>query len=226
MPTVVCTPASEGNIDAAAEALRRGDLAIVPSDTVYGIAADIRIDAAVQAVYEAKGKRHTAPLQLLFAGPALVDRYAILTPQARALVEAIGPGGWTIIVPAAPGWTSPALAGGSTVGFRMPDCQPLRAVIEALGGPLAASSANRHGGPSPATCAAAVAQVGEHVSIALDAGPAAAGLDSTVVDCAGTDVVILREGAIDRHTVARILGLDAVTVVRSVRPDHDGRERQ
>lgn len=218
MPTVSCLPASEASTQRAAHALRSGELAILPTDTVYGVAAGIHDDVAVAAIYRAKGKAYTAPLQLLFAGPALVERYATLNAQARRLVDSLGPGGWTIVVPAAPGWASPALAGGTTVGFRMPDCAPLRAVLDALGGPVAASSANRHGGPSPATCSEAVAQLGEHVAVALDAGPAAAALDSTVIDCSGDDPLIIREGAIDRHTIAGILGLASITVARSVRP--------
>lgn len=224
MATVPCQPVSDENIATAVALLRDGRLAIVPTDTVYGIAADARVDAAVEEIYRAKGKGKAAPLQLLFAGPGDIDRYALLTPAAAALVDALGPGGWTIIVPAAPGWASPALAGGTTLGFRIPDCAPLQAILAALGGPVAASSANRHGSASPVTCRDAVGQVGDHVAIAIDAGPAAAGLDSTVVDCTPEEPVILREGAIDRQTVARILGLRRIAVVRSVRPGRESRE--
>jgi len=210
---------SPSAIAACAERLREGQLAILPTDTVYGIVADVRRDAAVRALYSAKGKGADSPLQLLFA-PAMVElaRFARLNRAAEALMQALGPGGWTIIVPAAQGWTSPALAGGRTVGLRIPDAPVVHAVVHAAGAPLAASSANRHGGPSPTTCAEAVAQIGEHCAIAIDAGPTVAGLDSTIIDCAGSDVRILREGAIDRATVARILGLSDIPVLRSVRP--------
>ncbi len=88
-----------------------------------------------------------------------------------------------------------------------------------LGAPLAASSANRHGEPSPTTCTQAVASIGDACAIALDAGPSPAGLDSTVIGLAGPGApTILREGAIDRATVARILGLREIRVLRSVRP--------
>ena len=224
MSTVPCDPVSDETIARAAGLLRDGRLAIVPTDTVYGIAADVRIDAAVEKIYRAKGKGQAAPLQLLFASLGDVSRYARLTPVASALVDALGPGGWTIIVPAATGWRSPALAGGTTLGFRVPDCAPLRAILGVLGGPVAASSANRHGGPSPATCRDAVAQVGDHVAVAIDAGPAAGGLDSTVIDCAGEEPVILREGAIDRETIARILRLRRIAVVRSVRSGREAGE--
>jgi tRNA A37 threonylcarbamoyladenosine synthetase subunit TsaC/SUA5/YrdC len=90
-------------------------------------------------------------------------------------------------------------------------------VIDAVGRPLAASSANIAEQPSPTTCSEAVAQVGGACAVAIDDGPTRQGLDSTVIDLAGDEPRILREGAIDRATVARILGLPHITVVRSVR---------
>lgn len=213
------SPANLETIAACAAVLCAGQPAIVPTDTVYGIAAPALDEAAVIRLYDAKGKERASPLQLLF-GPTLegIAPFATLTAPARKLVDALGPGGWTLIVPAAPGWESVALAGGTTVGVRMPNAPVVHALVEAVGQPLAASSANRHGGASPRTCAEAIAQVGESCGFALDAGPAAAGLDSTIVDCAGDALRIIREGAIDRHQVARILGMSNIPVLRSVRP--------
>jgi tRNA A37 threonylcarbamoyladenosine synthetase subunit TsaC/SUA5/YrdC len=91
-------------------------------------------------------------------------------------------------------------------------------VIDALGRPVAASSANIADGPSPTTCKQAIAQVGDSCSVAIDAGPTARGIDSTVIDLAGEAPRILREGAIDRATVARILKVSQIPVVRSMRP--------
>ena len=202
----------------ASDALARGGLVIVPTDTVYGIAADVRDDAAVLAVYAAKRRSADFPLQLLFGrDPSWLERHAVVTPAARTLVDALGPGGWTIIVPAREGWSSPALSGGATVGFRMVPVEITLDVIDALGGPVAASSANISGGTSPLTCAEAVAQVGAACAAAIDNGPTPQGIDSTVIDASGADVRILREGAIDRATVARILGLAQIPVARSIR---------
>ena len=202
----------------AAEALRAGHLAVIPTDTVYGIAADIANDDAVRAIYTAKARSADFPLQILVGrDPAMLDGYAAVTLPARALVDALGPGGWTVIVPARQGWDSPALSGGRTVGFRMVPIEATLDIIDALGRPLAASSANIASRPSPVTCAEAVAQVGESCAVAIDAGPTSAGIDSTVIDLAGEAPRILREGAIDRATVARILKLDHIPVVRSVR---------
>lgn len=209
----------ETSVEICAGQLSVGGLAILPTDTVYGIAADASNEEAVRAIYRAKGKGAEAPLQLLF-GPSIerVHEYAVLVGAAARLVTELGPGGWTIIVPATTGWSSAALAGGKTVGFRIPDAPVVHRVVELLGGPLAASSANRHGGPSPTTCTGAIAQVGEFCACAVDGGPTAAGLDSTVIDCSGAEVRILREGAIDRRAIARILGLPSIPVLRSVRP--------
>ena len=202
----------------ASDALARGGLVIVPTDTVYGIAADVRDDAAVLAVYAAKRRSADLPLQLLFGrDPSWLERHAVVTPAARTLVDALGPGGWTIIVPAREGWSSPALSGGATVGFRMVPVEITLDVIDALGGPVAASSANISGGTSPLTCAEAVAQVGAACAAAIDNGPTPQGIDSTVIDASSADVRILREGAIDRATVARILGLAHIPVARSIR---------
>ena len=207
------------SILAAADHLTAGRLVILPTDTVYGIVAAASNEGAVRAIYHAKGKAESAPLQLLFE-PSMdrLSEYADLNPRAQRLVAELGPGGWTIIVPAASGWTSVALAGGRTVGFRIPASSTVHQVVALLGGPLAASSANRHGERSPSTCVEAVAQVGAFAACAVDGGPTPAALDSTVIDCSAADVRILREGAIDRLTVARILNLPSIPVVRSVRP--------
>jgi len=214
-----CTPVTAESIARAVELLRNGALAILPTDTVYGLCADARCDDAVQAISEVKGRSTATPLQLLLGrDTGMVEKYAVLAGSAEALVEGLGPGGWTIVTDAAPRWESPALAGGRTVGIRIPDAPVVDAIVRMLGAPLAASSANRHGESSPATCAQAVASVGRACAVALDGGRSVAGLDSTVIDCTATGPRILREGAIDRATVARILGLSDIPVLRSVRP--------
>ena len=199
-------------------ALAGSKLVIIPTDTVYGIAADARRDRAVARISAAKGRPEAMPLQLLFANSIdLVGRYVRLSRPAILLVEALGPGAWTIVCRSVPTFRSPALAGGATIGFRIPDAPVVHRIVERLGGPLAASSANRHGAQSPTTCAAAVTQVGASCVVALDGGPCPVGTDSTVIDCSEPEVRILREGAIARERVARILGVSEIQVLRSVR---------
>ena len=218
--TLLPTPISSESIATCVGHLKAGSLVILPTDTVYGIAADALNRDAVHALYRAKGKEFSSPLQLLFSNDAaLIARYASLTVPAAALIEALGPGAWTIITCAAPALDTAALAGGETVGIRIPGIDVVQDVVAGLGRPLAASSANRHGLASPTTCLDAAQQVGDSCAIALDSGPTLRGLDSTVIDCSlEDDLKILREGAIDRQTVARILGRSDIPVIRSVRP--------
>ncbi len=208
-----------GIVEQALEVLRAGELIIIPTDTVYGIAADVRDDDAVRALFAAKQRDPAAPLQLLFGRDSeMLARYAGVTPPARKLIEALGPGAWTMIVPARAGWESPALSGGRTVGVRIVPVELVIEIVDRLGAPLAASSANVSGGPSPTTCEEAERQVGVFCALSIDAGPTDQGMDSTVIDLSGSEPRILREGAIDRATIARILGLSQIPVLRSVRP--------
>lgn len=208
-----------GIVDRAVEVLRDGELIIIPTDTVYGIAADACDDDAVRALYAAKQRDPGVPLQLLFGrDTALLGEYAVLTEPARRLIETLGPGAWTIVVPARERWDSPALSGGRTVGIRIVPVDLVLDIVDRLGAPLAASSANVSEAPSPTTCAEAERQVGVFCALSIDGGPTQQGLDSTVIDLSGPEPRILREGAIDRATIARILGLSQIPVLRSVRP--------
>ncbi|HMO95788.1 MAG TPA: L-threonylcarbamoyladenylate synthase [Tepidiformaceae bacterium] len=205
-------------IERAVELLREGELVILPTDTVYGVACDARNDDAVEAIYRAKQRDPSSPLQLLFGrDAALVSRYAKVTPAAHDLIETLGPGAWTVIVPAADGFTSRALAGGRTVGIRAVPVDIVLDIVDALGAPLAASSANVAEAPSPTTCDEAKRQLGAFCAMAIDGGPTSHGLDSTVIDLSLAEPTIVREGAIDRATVARILGISQIPVLRSVR---------
>ncbi len=206
-------------VERAVEVLRDGELVILPTDTVYGIAADVRNDDAVEAIYRAKQRDPSSPLQLLFGrDTSLISRFAKVTSAAQRLIDELGPGGWTVIVPVAPGFSSRALAGGNTVGIRVVPVELVLDIVDALGAPLAATSANVAEGPSPTTCDEAKAQVGAFCAMAIDGGPTEQGIDSTVIDLAAEHPQILREGAIDRATIARILGLPQIPVLRSVRP--------
>ncbi len=217
MPVTTAEPPSPKAIERTVEQLRNGGLALLATDTVYGIVADIRRDDAVDALYAAKGKRRREPLQLLCStNLEVLNAYAELTQAAGTLIDALGPGPWTIITTAAQGWTSPALAGGVTAGLRLPPTPTIQAVIAGLGAPLAASSANRHGERSPTTCAQAVASLGRFCAAAIDDGPTPEGVDSTVVDCSRTPPRVLREGAIPAATIATHLGLEGIEVVRRV----------
>lgn len=181
----------------AAKILRAGGLIIIPTDTVYGVACDPDNVEAVQRLYRAKGRGEEKPLQLLLAEAAWLPQIAEdLSAEARRLAEAFFPGGITLVV---------NKIGGGTVGVRVPDHPTCLEVVSAFGRPIAASSANRSGEPSPKTADEAVAQLGDLVDLVVDHGPCPVGLDSTVIDATRMPVSILREGAVSRDEIDRVL---------------------
>ncbi len=209
-------PMTASTIVTAVEQLRIGELVIFPTDTVYGICADVENNAAVQALYEAKGKSYDTPLQLIFDSHHSFEKYARLERRFSELIRNLDSGGWTLVLPASPGWNSLALAGGKTIGVRSPKVPLLRKLIRTLGRPIVASSANRHGEPSPTTCNDAIKSLGRDCAFALDGG-STAGLDSTVIDCVSDPVRILREGAIPAEQISNLLDLKDIEILHSVR---------
>ena len=191
-------------VDAAVGALRRGELAVLPTDTVYGIAADAFSPPAVGRLLEAKGRGRDMPVPVLVGSWRTIDGLAEqVTPVTRQLVEAFWPGPLTLVVRAAASlaWDLGETRG--TVAVRMPLHPVALAVLEQTG-PLAVSSANRTG-LSPATDAAEAArQLGTAVSVYLDGGATGEPVPSTIVDLTGDTPRVLREGA---------LGLDRLTEV-------------
>lgn len=177
--------------------LRAGGLVILPTDTVYGVACDPDNVEAVARLYQAKGRGEEKPLQLLLAEPGWLNQVSEgLSPEARRLAEAFFPGGITLVV---------NRIGGGTVGVRVPDHPTCLEVIRAFGRPIAASSANRSGEPSPKTADEAIAQLGDLVDLVVDHGPCPIGRDSTVIDATRTPVLVLREGAVSRDEIERVL---------------------
>jgi L-threonylcarbamoyladenylate synthase len=172
---------------AAVAALRQGALVIVPTETVYGLAADARNPAAREKLFEAKGRPPDKPVALLAAGVSELERHvAKLAPAARRLAEKFWPGPLTLVLDSPAGW----------LGFRVPDHPVMLALLRAWGGVLAVTSANRSGAPPATTAGAALAALAPFVALALDAGPSGGGVPSTVVKVDGERVEILREGAI------------------------------
>ncbi len=200
---------------AARAALGRGELVVVPTDTVYGLAADAFRPEAVAALVAAKGRTLTSPPPVLVPDLATLDALAEhVHPAVRALVDALWPGPLTIIVPARSSldWHLGETRG--TVALRMPD-DPVALQLLKDCGPLAVSSANRTGQPPAATGAAAVEALGESVAVVLDGGPRGT-LASTIVDATNLDrpdgrLRIVREGVVPSSRIAELVtGLVAV----------------
>ncbi len=217
----------------ARAAIGRGELVVIPTDTVYGVAADAFDHAAVQRLLDAKGRGRQSPPPVLIPGIPTLDALAETVPQAvRDLVAEFWPGGLTVVVPAQPSliWDLGETRG--TVALRMPsDTIALELLSET--GPLAVSSANLTGRPAATTAADAQAMLGDAVSVYLDGGEAGAGYErsagvdssSTIVDAtalaAGTGLLrILRHGVITEDQLRAVVG-DQLAVEATVEATDD-----
>jgi len=210
MPRILPAPHPDSPaLQEAAALLRSGGLVAFPTETVYGLGADGLNPEAVARIYAAKGRPATNPLILHVAdvpqAQALVTRWPA---EAQLLADRFWPGPLTLVLPATDGVPASVRAGGPSVALRCPAHPVALALIRAVGRPLAAPSANRSQHLSP-TCAAHVASsLGESVDLILDAGPTAAGLESTILDLSvpGARSRILRPGPIPPAELEALLG--------------------
>jgi len=193
---------------AALRALAAGDLVILPTETVYGLAADASNPAAVARIYDAKGRPSFNPLISHVADLATAEGLAVLDDRARALAQAFWPGPLTIVAPFREGAAvcDLARAGLDTVALRVPEHPVALELLRAFGGAVAAPSANRSGRPSPTTLADALEETGVSAAAALDGGACTVGLESTVIAVLGGDIQLLRPGGIDRAAIEAVVG--------------------
>ena len=190
---------------AAVHVLREGGLVCFPTDTVYGIGAAAGDDAAVRRLFAVKGRPPDKPLPLMLAEATDAARVAELAPLGKTLASRFWPGALTIVMRKSPSYRSLALAGGETVALRVPDHELVRRMVRDLGGPVTGTSANRAGAPAPVSAAEVAFQIGEMVELIIDGGYARSRAESTVVDITLTPPVVLREGAVNRGEVERVL---------------------
>ena len=177
----------EAAVRAAVACLARGALLILPTDTVYGLAANPRVPGAEARLFLAKRRPEEKAVARLAADPEQVLACgAVLGAAGARLAARYWPGPLTLVLPVA----------GGTCGFRVPDHPVCLAVLRAAGTPLAVTSANRSGKPAAVTAADAMQQLRTSAGLALDAGPAPGGVPSSVVRVRGEHIEILREGAI------------------------------
>jgi L-threonylcarbamoyladenylate synthase len=208
-PRVIPIPADEGQweslLEVGGEIVARGGLLVLPTDTLYGVGCDPFNASAVQALFAAKGRGRDLPLPVLVhnwrQAIGLVEE---VTEQAQALIAAWWPGPLTLVLREAAGigWDLGDSQG--TVAVRMPKQTFALALIQRTG-PLAVSSANRSGEPSPRTIPGIVEQLGDQVGVFFDAGAASDGPASTIVDLSGTRPRMLRDGAIPADEIERVL---------------------
>ncbi len=206
----------------AVAALRAGDVIGLPTETVYGLAADASNPDAVRRIYEVKGRPATHPVIVHIANIDQVLLWAReFPPTARALAERYWPGPLTIVLPRATSVPLEVTGGQDTVALRVPAHPVARAVLGAFGGGLAAPSANRYGRVSPTTAAHVREDLGDAVSIVLDGGPSDVGLESTIVACLDGRVSVLRPGRISVGDIAAVVGNVAAPAATAPRvPGH------
>lgn len=194
----------EAGVEAAAAAVARGELVVVPTDTVYGIGADAFDAEAVAELLAAKGRGREMPPPVLVPNPRTIDGLATAVPAyARRLVDRYWPGPLTLVLRAQGSLMWDLGDTNGTVAVRMPDLESTLTLL-AETGPLAVSSANRHGQEAATTLEAAREQLGELVAVYLDGGTSPGGRPSTIVDCTKDEPEVLREGAVSWE---EILGL-------------------
>ncbi|GGK55895.1 L-threonylcarbamoyladenylate synthase [Nocardia camponoti] len=194
-------------ITAATSALKSGRLVVMPTDTLYGIAADAFDSAAVADLLAAKRRGRDMPVPVLVGSWHTIDGLVFsVRPQARELIRAFWPGALSLVVQAAPSlaWDLGDTRG--TVMLRMP-LHPVALELLREVGPLAVSSANVSGQPPASTVEQARDQLGSLASVYLDGGPAEHATASTIVDLTADQPRILREGAVSAEEIAEVLGM-------------------
>ena len=193
----------------AVAVLQRGGLVGMPTETVYGLAADAGNPAAVTKIFAAKGRPNTHPL-IVHLGEAaqLAEWAAQVTPQALALAAAFWPGPLTLIVERHARVSTTVTGGAATVGIRVPAHPMALALLRAFGGGLAAPSANRFGSISPTTAAHVASELGDRVDYILDGGPCSVGIESTIIDVSRHDqpATLLRPGGVPRSAIEALIG--------------------
>jgi len=201
-------PAGPGAAVRAGEVLRAGGLVAMPTETVYGLAADATSDAAVARIYEAKGRPSFNPLIAHVPDLAAAQRQGVFNADALALARAFWPGPLTLVAPVAQGCAVSLLAraGLDTLALRAPDHPAAQAILRAAGRPVAAPSANRSGRVSPTLAAHVAADLADRIDLIVDAGPCAVGVESTIVACLDGTPRLLRPGGIAREEIERVLG--------------------
>jgi len=199
----------------AAQALADGQLAVIPTETVYGLGAQAEDPVAVARVFAAKGRPVDHPLIVHVRNNAAVQGWVRSVPEyAIALMDELWPGPLTVVLPRSERVADYLTGGQDTVAVRVPGSPVMREVLRALGEivndesiGIAAPSANRFGRVSPTTAQHAAEELGEALAdgdVVLDAGPCVVGLESTIVDCSGSAPVILRPGKVTAEQIEKL----------------------
>ncbi|MDF2096311.1 L-threonylcarbamoyladenylate synthase [Aquibaculum arenosum] len=201
-------PAGQAAIARAAELLRQGALVAFPTETVYGLGADATDDKAVARIFEAKGRPRFNPLICHYPDAASAKEYVHFDARAERLAERFWPGALTLVLPRRDGCSVSLLcsAGLDSLAVRVPAPPLACAILEAVGRPVAAPSANRSGRVSPTSAAHVAEELKGRIELIVDGGPCPVGVESTVVSLLGDTPLLLRPGGIAAEAIAEALG--------------------
>ena len=202
------SPELHTQVELAAVILRKGGVVAVPTETVYGLAADASNPEAVKKIFSLKGRPADHPLIVHIADEAHLNHWAREIPTAaKLLARQFWPGPLTLILPRNPQVSDVITGGQDSVGLRVPDHPVALALLRAMGptGALAAPSANRYGRISPTTAEHVREELGDSVDMILDGGPCQVGLESTIVSCLAGKVTVLRPGGIPLNALEEVL---------------------
>ena len=189
------------------ELLRRGGLVGLPTETVYGLAADAENELAVRRIFAVKGRPSTHPLIVhLGSAEAVADWVQSVPAEAEALARAFWPGPLTLVLPRSRRASDAVTGGQGTVAVRVPAHPVALSVLRAFGGGLAAPSANRFGRVSPTQASHVVSDLGPDVDLVLDGGRCSVGVESTIVDLSSGAPAVLRPGGVSLEALERVLG--------------------
>ncbi len=206
MKAKVCPADSAPALEEAIQLLKEGRLVAFPTDTVYGVAAHAFLPEAVAKLYAAKKRPRDKPIPLLLARGEDIPSVARGIPEiAWHLAETFWPGGLTIILLKRSIVPDIVTAGGETVALRVPDHSLVHTLVEGIGAPLAATSANLSGRPAPVTASEVCQNLGGRIDLLLDGGPCPRGIPSTVVDLTLSPPRLLRQGAIPVEELADLI---------------------
>lgn len=190
----------------AAEIIRKGGLVGVPTETVYGLAANGLDEGAVQKIYDVKNRPETKPISLLVTGMTDVEKFCRDIPaSAYILAEKFWPGPLTLVLRRNENVPDIVTAGGDTVGVRCPDHDKTLQLIRLAGVPLAAPSANLSGEPSPKTADDVLRVFDGKIEAVIDGGRCAVGVESTIVDLTSGTIKILRMGGLPKESIEKAL---------------------
>ncbi|MCW5569555.1 MAG: threonylcarbamoyl-AMP synthase [Steroidobacteraceae bacterium] len=199
--------ATQAEIDEAVTALRDGELVAFPTETVYGLGANAQNPAAVQKIFEAKGRPATHPLIVHIDSPKYLHRWVREVPDAgQALAERFWPGPLTLVLPRNPNVHDIITGGQDTIAVRVPAHPMAQQLLTAFGGGIAAPSANRFGRVSPTRAEHVREEFGDTVRVVLDGGESQVGLESTIVACGPAGVRLLRPGAVTLAQLRQVAG--------------------